>query len=87
MSTIRQGITSDAIEQLIAQRVATIMTSYEANRDNDNGSQNETSEGTKGVVGLARWFEKIEYVFYINNFTTNCQVKYATFTLLDSALT
>ncbi|GKE52756.1 putative reverse transcriptase domain-containing protein, partial [Tanacetum coccineum] len=70
------GITSDAIEQLIAQRVATIMTSYEANRDNDNGSQNETSKGTKGAVGLARWFEKIEYVFYINNFTTNCQVNH-----------
>ncbi|GJX79973.1 putative reverse transcriptase domain-containing protein [Tanacetum coccineum] len=88
MSTIRQGITSDAIEQLIAQRVAATMTAHEANRVNGNGSQNETSrgtggtvhttrgctykeflnfqprnfKGTKGAVGLARWFEKIEYL-------------------------
>ncbi|GKC09739.1 putative reverse transcriptase domain-containing protein [Tanacetum coccineum] len=52
MLTIRQGITSDAIEQLMAQCVAATMTAYEANQDNDNGSQNETSEGTKGAVGL-----------------------------------
>ncbi|GKF32158.1 reverse transcriptase domain-containing protein, partial [Tanacetum coccineum] len=43
--------------------------------------------GTKGVVGLTRWFEKMETVFYISNCLEKCQVKYATCTLLNSALT
>nr|GEW25562.1 hypothetical protein [Tanacetum cinerariifolium] len=42
---------------------------------------------TEGVVGLERWFKKIEYVFYISNCAIECQVKYATCTLLNSALT
>ncbi|GJR76818.1 reverse transcriptase domain-containing protein [Tanacetum coccineum] len=44
-------------------------------------------KGTKGVVGLIRWFEKIEIVFHISNCPDKYQVKYATFTLLNSALT
>ncbi|GJU55171.1 putative reverse transcriptase domain-containing protein [Tanacetum coccineum] len=43
--------------------------------------------GTEGVVGLTRWFEKIESVFSINNCTASCQVKFATCTLQDDALT
>nr|GEV71110.1 hypothetical protein [Tanacetum cinerariifolium] len=42
---------------------------------------------TKGFVGLTQWFEKIESVFHISNFTVECQVKYATCTLLGNALT
>ncbi|GJV33453.1 hypothetical protein Tco_1393853 [Tanacetum coccineum] len=44
-------------------------------------------KGTEGAVGLAYWFEKIDLVFYINNFTIECQVKYATCTFLGGALT
>ncbi|GJW12501.1 putative reverse transcriptase domain-containing protein [Tanacetum coccineum] len=44
-------------------------------------------EGTEGVVGLIRWFEKIETVFHISNYLEKYQVKYATCTLLNSALT
>nr|GEU43896.1 reverse transcriptase domain-containing protein [Tanacetum cinerariifolium] len=43
-------------------------------------------KGTKGVVGLIRWFEKMEIVFYIKNCLEKYQVKYATWTLLNSAL-
>ncbi|GJU02290.1 putative reverse transcriptase domain-containing protein [Tanacetum coccineum] len=43
--------------------------------------------GTEGVVGLARWFEKMESVFCISNCPPNSQVKFATCTLLDGALT
>ncbi|GKE29843.1 reverse transcriptase domain-containing protein, partial [Tanacetum coccineum] len=42
---------------------------------------------TKGDIGLARWFVKIESVFRISNFPSNSQVKFATCTLLDGALT
>nr|GEW65656.1 putative reverse transcriptase domain-containing protein [Tanacetum cinerariifolium] len=44
-------------------------------------------KGTEGVVGLTRLFEKMETVFDINNCPDVYQVKYATCTLLDSALT
>ncbi|GJW56288.1 putative reverse transcriptase domain-containing protein [Tanacetum coccineum] len=43
--------------------------------------------GTEGVVGLTRWFKKIEIVFNISNCPPKYQVKYATCTLQDSALT
>ncbi|GJS08245.1 hypothetical protein Tco_0365041 [Tanacetum coccineum] len=42
---------------------------------------------TEGVVGLTRWFEKMETVFNISNCPPKYQVKYATCTLQDSALT
>ncbi|GJX72652.1 reverse transcriptase domain-containing protein [Tanacetum coccineum] len=44
-------------------------------------------KGTEGVVGLIRWSEKIESVFHISNCLERYQVKYATCTLLKSALT
>ncbi|GJZ34797.1 reverse transcriptase domain-containing protein [Tanacetum coccineum] len=44
-------------------------------------------KGTEGVVGLTRWFEKMESVFSISNCTTASQVKFATCTLQDDALT
>ncbi|GKA42793.1 putative reverse transcriptase domain-containing protein, partial [Tanacetum coccineum] len=43
--------------------------------------------GTEGVVGLTRWFEKMEMVFHISNGPERYQVKYASCTLLNSALT
>ncbi|GKC03302.1 hypothetical protein Tco_0994912, partial [Tanacetum coccineum] len=39
--------------------------------------------GTKGVVGLTRWFEKIETVFNISNCPPKYQVKYATYILQE----
>ncbi|GKC86424.1 putative reverse transcriptase domain-containing protein [Tanacetum coccineum] len=44
-------------------------------------------KGTEGVVGLTRWFEKMENVFHISNCPKKYQVKYASCTLQDSALT
>ncbi|GJY90194.1 putative reverse transcriptase domain-containing protein, partial [Tanacetum coccineum] len=41
----------------------------------------------EGVLGLTRWFKKMEMVFYISNYPQRYQVKYATCTLLNSALT
>nr|GEV71445.1 putative reverse transcriptase domain-containing protein [Tanacetum cinerariifolium] len=46
-----------------------------------------TFSGTEGVVGMTRLFEKIETVFNISNCPPKYQVKYATCTLQDSALT
>ncbi|GJX95126.1 putative ribonuclease H-like domain-containing protein [Tanacetum coccineum] len=44
-------------------------------------------KGTKGVVGLTQWFEKMESVYSISNYTVACQVKFATCTLQGNALT
>ncbi|GJT83854.1 hypothetical protein Tco_1058196 [Tanacetum coccineum] len=44
-------------------------------------------KGIERVVGLIRWFEKIETGFHISNCPEKSQVKYATCTLLNSALT
>ncbi|GKD22272.1 hypothetical protein Tco_1223975 [Tanacetum coccineum] len=42
---------------------------------------------TEGVVGLTHWFEKMDSMFNISNCPPKYQVKYATCTLHDSALT
>ncbi|GJR25843.1 reverse transcriptase domain-containing protein [Tanacetum coccineum] len=134
------GMTPEAIEELVNQRVEEALAAYEANSaanalesknqsqngsDGDNGNggnrngengngrnenPNENNrdarlvarectyqdfmkcqplnfKGTEVIVGLIRWFEKMEIVFHISNYPEKCQVKYATCTLLNSALT
>nr|GFA91691.1 hypothetical protein [Tanacetum cinerariifolium] len=44
-------------------------------------------KGTKGVVELTQWFEKMEPVFRISNCSVENQIKFSTCTLLGSALT
>ncbi|GJR21856.1 reverse transcriptase domain-containing protein [Tanacetum coccineum] len=44
-------------------------------------------KGTKGVVKLTQWFERMETVFRIRNFSVENQIKFSTCTLLGSALT
>ncbi|GJY78557.1 putative reverse transcriptase domain-containing protein [Tanacetum coccineum] len=44
-------------------------------------------KGTEGVVGLTRWIEKMESVFNISGCAIENQVKFATCTLLGTALT
>nr|GEY29994.1 hypothetical protein [Tanacetum cinerariifolium] len=43
--------------------------------------------GTEGFVSLSRWFKKMESVFHISGYDRKNQVKFATCTLLDVALT
>ncbi|GKD66685.1 putative reverse transcriptase domain-containing protein [Tanacetum coccineum] len=44
-------------------------------------------KGTKGVVGLTRWIEKMKLVFNISGCVIENQVKFSTCTLLGAALT
>ncbi|GJV44102.1 putative reverse transcriptase domain-containing protein [Tanacetum coccineum] len=44
-------------------------------------------KGTKGVVGLSQWLEKMKSVFYISGYVVDNQVKFATCTLLGATLT
>nr|GEZ01108.1 reverse transcriptase domain-containing protein [Tanacetum cinerariifolium] len=42
--------------------------------------------GTKGAVGLIRWFERTESVFSCSNFAEESRVTFATGSLTDDAL-
>ncbi|GKA18762.1 reverse transcriptase domain-containing protein [Tanacetum coccineum] len=44
-------------------------------------------KGTKGVVELTQWFERMETVFRISNCSVENQIKFSTCTLLAGALT
>ncbi|GJR82608.1 reverse transcriptase domain-containing protein [Tanacetum coccineum] len=44
-------------------------------------------KGTKGIVGLSQWLEKMESVFHISGCAIDNEVKFATCTLLGAALT
>ncbi|GJX09123.1 hypothetical protein Tco_0198982 [Tanacetum coccineum] len=112
MTSTRTSMSQEALEELISQRVADALVTYDANRSNGNDSHDSGSggrrmvhttrectyseflkcqplnfKGTKRVEGLAQWFKKMESVFHISKCTVECQVKFATCTLLGSALT
>ncbi|GKC35699.1 reverse transcriptase domain-containing protein, partial [Tanacetum coccineum] len=44
-------------------------------------------KGTEGVVELTQWFERMETVFSISNYSVDNQIKFSTCTLLAGALT
>ncbi|GJS85607.1 reverse transcriptase domain-containing protein [Tanacetum coccineum] len=60
MPVTKQGMTTDAIEELIAQRLADALETYEANRNtrngnaNGSGSQSDGRSGSKRTVHTAR---------------------------------
>ncbi|GKE15705.1 reverse transcriptase domain-containing protein [Tanacetum coccineum] len=79
-------MTDAQIKTLIARGVADALAERDADRiRNDDDSHD--SGGTKGVVGLTQWIEKMESLFHISNCTVTCQVKFATCTLQGNALT
>nr|GEW02616.1 uncharacterized protein [Tanacetum cinerariifolium] len=57
------------------------------NNTNPNNITPKSIQGTEGMVGLTRWIEKMESIFQISGCTIENQVKFATCTLLDVALT
>nr|GEV71010.1 putative reverse transcriptase domain-containing protein [Tanacetum cinerariifolium] len=60
----------------------------EGNGNGGNGNYRNGNGGNgNGVVGLTRWFKKMEMVFHISKCLAKYHVKYATCTLLNSALT
>ncbi|GJT63318.1 hypothetical protein Tco_1006851 [Tanacetum coccineum] len=75
MTSTRTTMSQEALEELINQCVADALTTL------------MQAKGTKGVVGLDQWFEKMESIFHISKCTMECQVKFATCTLLGGALT
>ncbi|GJQ93774.1 hypothetical protein Tco_0004913 [Tanacetum coccineum] len=78
-------MTDAAIRALITRGVPDALAEQEIQRNNnlnDDGSQ-----GMEGVAGLTQWFERMEFVFHISNCAVENQVKFATCTLYEVALT
>ncbi|GJX69234.1 putative reverse transcriptase domain-containing protein [Tanacetum coccineum] len=95
-----QLITTRVDEALAAADVTHAASTQEETNLGSNSSQNkacnykefravmhENFRGTEGVVGLTRWFEKLESQYDISNVAEGDKVKFASSTLLDSALT
>ncbi|GKD63054.1 putative reverse transcriptase domain-containing protein, partial [Tanacetum coccineum] len=80
-ATTTTPMTDAAIKALIAQGVA------DALAGDFLKCQPLNFKGTKGVVGLNQWFERMESVFHISNCAVENQVKFATCTLHGITLT
>ncbi|GJZ00913.1 RNA-directed DNA polymerase, eukaryota [Tanacetum coccineum] len=78
-------MTDEQLKALSDQGVADALAARDADRSK-NGEDSHDS-GTEGVVELTQWFERMETVFCINNCIVENQIKFATCTLLGSALT
>nr|GEW35928.1 putative reverse transcriptase domain-containing protein [Tanacetum cinerariifolium] len=69
----RASMSQDEVEELVTRRVAEEMEAREVAMNleplNESGDK---QEGTKGIVGLTRWVEKMETVFNISN----CPLEY-----------
>nr|GEU64647.1 putative reverse transcriptase domain-containing protein [Tanacetum cinerariifolium] len=74
-NTYPNNMTPESIQAMIDQALLR----HSTNRDG--------SHRTKGVVGLTRWIEKIESFFQISGCAIENQVRFATCSLLDAALT
>ncbi|GJT36235.1 reverse transcriptase domain-containing protein [Tanacetum coccineum] len=97
---LNQLIATRVAEALAAAAVTHAASTQEETNLGSNSSQNkacnykefravmhENFRGTEGAVGLTRWFEKLESQFGISNVAEGDRVKFASSTLLDSALT
>ncbi|GKF57159.1 putative reverse transcriptase domain-containing protein, partial [Tanacetum coccineum] len=76
-------VTEAQLQALIDQGVAAALAERNASRSRDG----DNSHGTKGVVGLTQWVEKMESMFLISSCAITSQVKFASYTLQGSALT
>nr|GEV53183.1 reverse transcriptase domain-containing protein [Tanacetum cinerariifolium] len=91
-------MTREAIDDLVARRVAEALEARDAamnleplaesgDEQEDENCNGNGGNGTEGIVRLTRWFKKIETVFNVSSCPPKYQVKYATCTLLNNALT
>ncbi|GKB89037.1 putative reverse transcriptase domain-containing protein [Tanacetum coccineum] len=87
-TTTTTPMTDDQLKALITQGVSDVLVEHDATKSR-NGEDNHDSGtgGTEGVLELTHWFERMETVFCISNCIMENHIKYATYTLLGSALT
>ncbi|GJW49431.1 putative reverse transcriptase domain-containing protein [Tanacetum coccineum] len=87
-TTTTTPMTDDQFKALIPQGVADVLAERDATKSrNGEDSHDSGTCGTKRIVELTQWFERMETMFRISNCTVENQNKFATCTLLGSALT
>ncbi|GJW24913.1 reverse transcriptase domain-containing protein [Tanacetum coccineum] len=87
-TTTTTPVTNSQLKALIDQGVADALAACDAARSmNSDDNHDSGPGGTEGVVELTQWFERMEIVFRISNYSMENQIKFATRTLLGSALT
>ncbi|GJS61153.1 putative reverse transcriptase domain-containing protein [Tanacetum coccineum] len=84
-ATTTTSVTNAQLQAMIGQGVTTALAARNANRNGDDSHTSGT--GTEGVVELTQWFERMEIVFRISNYSVENQIKFSTCTLLAGALT
>ncbi|GJX41725.1 RNA-directed DNA polymerase, eukaryota [Tanacetum coccineum] len=87
-TTTTTPVTNAQLKALIDQGIVDALAARDADRSmNGDDNHNSGTGGTKGVIKLTQWFEKMETVFCISNCSVENQIKFSTCTLLGSALT
>ncbi|GJZ65256.1 hypothetical protein Tco_0621952 [Tanacetum coccineum] len=86
-TTPTTSVTDEQLKRLIGQGVADTLVGSEATRSGNGEDSHDSGIGIEGVVELTQWFERMEIVFRISNCIVENQIKFATCTLLGSALT
>ncbi|GJY62518.1 putative reverse transcriptase domain-containing protein [Tanacetum coccineum] len=83
MTSTRMSISQEALEELISQCVADVLATYDTNRSNGDDSHDSRSGERRTVVSLMVQKDGICVPYQQMHC---CQVKFATYTLLGSAL-
>ncbi|GJT21621.1 RNA-directed DNA polymerase, eukaryota [Tanacetum coccineum] len=86
-TTTTTPMTVKQLKALIAQGVADVLAERDATRSRNGEDSHDSRTGSEGVVDLTQWFERMEIMFRISKCTVENQIKFATCTLLGSALT
>ncbi|GKD82984.1 putative reverse transcriptase domain-containing protein, partial [Tanacetum coccineum] len=87
-TTTTTPVTDAQLKALIDQGVVDALAAHDVDRSqNGEDSHDSGTGGIEGVVKLTQWFKRMEIVFRISNYTVKNQIKFATCTLLGSALT
>ncbi|GJS36593.1 RNA-directed DNA polymerase, eukaryota [Tanacetum coccineum] len=92
-TTTTTPITDAQLKKLIAQGVAAVLAERDPTRSRNGEDNHDSGTGLRRqdplarVVELTQWFERMETVFRLSNYTVENQIKFGTCTLLGSALT
>ncbi|GJR44902.1 putative reverse transcriptase domain-containing protein [Tanacetum coccineum] len=87
-TTTNTPMTDAQIKALISEGVVDALAEHDADRSRNGDDSHDSGTGvTEGVVGLTKWFKKMESIFHLSNCTVVCQIKFATCTLQGNALT
>ncbi|GKA31195.1 putative reverse transcriptase domain-containing protein [Tanacetum coccineum] len=71
------SVTNKQLKALIDQGVVAALAARNADRSINGDDSHNSGTGTEGVVELTQWFERMETVFRISNYTGENQIKFA----------